>query len=211
MRDIYIYCLKCPVTKEVKYIGKTVDVSMRKRHHRSLNKKCNTNLEKWKQEIIVNNLKPIFEIVEVCDESNWEEREKYHITLHSNLLNMTLGGEGFHGDVSDNHMSVRTKGKKIEDVYSIEKCLEIKRKISNYSSGRKMGNNHHTDEYLRKQIVSNSKVHLLITDVIDNIEYEFINSKEAAIFFGVANSTIRNSKINGWLVRKRYLVRDLII
>lgn len=92
----YIYTLSCPITKEVRYVGKTTNIKRRQYQH--FNKKiaksiANRHLGSWILNLLNDNKKPIFTIIEEVYE-NWSEREIYWITQYDNLCNLTKGGEG---------------------------------------------------------------------------------------------------------------------
>jgi len=65
-------------------------------------------------------LLPILEIVEICDESKWQEREQYWIKYYKelgfDLKNMTNGGDGNTGlkmsDISKEKIRRANLGKK---------------------------------------------------------------------------------------------------
>lgn len=93
-----IYCLKHPITLEIKYIGvTTVELNMRLSQHIHTGKnplKRGTIVSKWIYSLLKENLKPIMELIEECDENNWEEREVYWISFYPNLKNQLPGGKG---------------------------------------------------------------------------------------------------------------------
>lgn len=52
-------------------------------------------------EVLVEDKKPIIELLEECDYSVWQEREKYWISQFPNLINLTKGGDGCLGFIQD--------------------------------------------------------------------------------------------------------------
>lgn len=86
---IYIYSLSHPLTNEVRYIGKTINLKRRYRQH--LYDKRTTHKCNWIQSLKKEGLKPVLTIIETCDE-NWQDREKYWITQYDNLTNFSDGG-----------------------------------------------------------------------------------------------------------------------
>lgn len=93
-----IYRLKDPITLEVRYVGKTVS-SLEKRlgEHISYSKKGKTHRDNWIKSLPD---RPIIELIEECDDSIWEERERYWITYYkARLTNHTDGGEGMLGNI----------------------------------------------------------------------------------------------------------------
>ena len=95
---IYIYALKHPETKEVRYIGKSINPDVRYKYHLYNAGKFKRHSSLWIKSLLDINLLPEIEIIEECDETNWEEREQYHIKQYDNLTNHTLGGDGRLGD-----------------------------------------------------------------------------------------------------------------
>lgn len=218
MRNVFIYKIVCPITNDIKYVGKTLRLERRRQEHNMRKNKSNPSLiEKWENDLLSNNLKPIFEVIEKCSEKDWEKREMYWIRKFKEdghiLLNMTNGGDSVNRPITENHNSVKLKGKKLEDYYSIEKSNEIRSKISKNSSGENnpnFGGKLITKEYLEKQIISNSKKHIKLIDTYDNNkEYIFINSKEAAKFANCSDSSVRSIKNKKWKLKRRYIVIDL--
>ena len=94
-RDFKIYSLKCPITKEIRYIGVTVNtLNARLSQHIFDSKKGGTYKRNWIKSILDINKKPLIELVENCTYKNWEEREKYWIKYYDNLTNTSVGGVG---------------------------------------------------------------------------------------------------------------------
>lgn len=92
-----IYTLTCPETNMVRYVGKTFNPKRRFYDHCSISTKEKTRKAIWVRSLIKKNKKPIIDIIDNCDEFNWEEKEKGYIKLYksigANLLNHTKGGE----------------------------------------------------------------------------------------------------------------------
>jgi hypothetical protein len=77
----YIYCLSHPKTDEVVYIGKTKNPKSRYNDHCRKEKNYHkTNLSKWKNNLFLENLKPVFTILDEID-SEIDYWEKYYIML----------------------------------------------------------------------------------------------------------------------------------
>lgn len=93
LNNIIIYSINCPYTGQVRYIGKSKDFKQRVRKH--LSSKLKTRTSKWIHSL---HQKPIFEIIDEVNESNWQEAEKAYIRLFKSigcqLYNHTIGGEG---------------------------------------------------------------------------------------------------------------------
>lgn len=111
----YIYSLLCPLTGDIKYIGKTINPKIRFNNHikefRGKNKKIN-----WIKSLYKKNLLPIMKIIEVVPFENEDEKEIYWINYYKNLgcdlKNMTTGGSG-RRNPDENHTSyiIRSDGK----------------------------------------------------------------------------------------------------
>ena len=103
-RRVKIYVLKHPDTSEIRYVGKTVrSLSKRLGNHiaNAKGNKHNKHLSNWIINILNTGKRPIIELIEECDNSVWEEREKYWISQYTNLINLTEGGDGCVGFIHD--------------------------------------------------------------------------------------------------------------
>ncbi len=94
---IVIYTLSCPLTGEVRYVGKTNNPKIRFKNHCEerwrKNRKSN-----WIKSLRSRSLKPVMEIIEECPEDSWEDSERFWISylnfLGCNLTNSNSGGDG---------------------------------------------------------------------------------------------------------------------
>lgn len=101
MKDkVYIYGLVDPVSKEIRYVGKTVQsVENRLASHLSKAKtsKKKTHVYCWIKSLLTQNLKPDIVVLEEVDSKTWEESEKFFISyfkyIGADLTNNTEGGE----------------------------------------------------------------------------------------------------------------------
>lgn len=102
MKKAYIYCLK-DTEGNIRYIGKTINIKKRLSSHINEAKrgKSRRHVCHWIKQLITNNQLPIIEIIEVCDDSNWQEKEIYWINHYRAILdklcnnaNGGLGGSG---------------------------------------------------------------------------------------------------------------------
>jgi len=99
MKKVYIYYLK---DKEgnIRYIGKTINIKRRLYSHIAEAKRNKTNRYScnWIKGLLNKSQKPLIEIIEICNESNWKDREKYWIKyykeLNYKLCNLCDGGTG---------------------------------------------------------------------------------------------------------------------
>lgn len=99
MKEITIYTLSDPTNNEVKYVGITSRPI--KRFYEHLNNDENNKKSAWIKNLKKNKLTPIYEVIEVTDELNFSNLEKFWIsqfkTWGFDLVNMTDGGEGSYG------------------------------------------------------------------------------------------------------------------
>ena len=93
----YIYALKDPITKKIRYIGKANNPVDRLYKHLA-DKKTN-HRTCWIKSLKSRNLKPVLEILAIVDRIDWVFWEKHYISLYDNLVNGTLGGDGLNEKV----------------------------------------------------------------------------------------------------------------
>lgn len=72
-----IYSLNCPITNEIRYIGKTT-INPKKRFNNHLKSKEKSKKAIWIKELLSKNLIPILKEIEYCDNSIWKEREIFY-------------------------------------------------------------------------------------------------------------------------------------
>lgn len=98
MKTVYIYTLEHPITKEIRYVGKTKNPKMR--FHNHCNKLHNEKSHKrnWINKLKKEGLKPKMKILDEVLESEWKFWEKFWINQlkqwNFNLVNHTSGGDG---------------------------------------------------------------------------------------------------------------------
>ena len=94
MKEVKIYKLIDPRNGNIRYVGKTIN-SLKYRLYKHIYDKPlhNTYKFNWIQSLKILGLKPEIELIEICDDSNWRERERYWIAYYDNLTNNTTGGE----------------------------------------------------------------------------------------------------------------------
>ena len=96
----YIYTLSHPLTGEIKYIGKTINIKSRQYSHNNL-KICKSRINRknsWIISLNLKGLKPVFSVIKECYGDDWVKEEmdliKYCRDIGMNILNHTDGGEG---------------------------------------------------------------------------------------------------------------------
>lgn len=143
MREVKIYTLSDPITKQIRYIGKTVE-SLEIRLDRHIRKKDNTYRYNWILSLKKQNLKPIIELLDITDEDNWCWIEKYWISQFKcwgfSLVNTCEGGYGTNGQKhrpeSIEKMRIASKGNK--NFYGKKHKLETIENIRKKLIGRKL-------------------------------------------------------------------------
>ena len=101
---ITIYTLTDPITKEVRYIGKTKTTLVKRMYAHISNyrlKKEKSHKNSWIINLKNKGYKPIIEELDIVQESEWIFWEQFYINLFKswgfNLTNMTNSGEGNSG------------------------------------------------------------------------------------------------------------------
>lgn len=93
---VSIYTINCPISGLVRYVGKTENTKERFRKHLTENNR--TRKCQWIKGLKNKRLKPVFEIIDECLDSEWQNKEREYIKLFksigANLLNQMPGGEG---------------------------------------------------------------------------------------------------------------------
>lgn len=94
----FIYALCCPMTGELRYIGKADNPAKRLRDHlceckRETNRKAN-----WIRSLTAKGLTPILEIIDEVEQTEWQSVEAAYIMFFKdegcNLVNGSPGGDG---------------------------------------------------------------------------------------------------------------------
>lgn len=87
MKDVFIYCLK-DLSGDIRYIGKTVNIRRRLSGHISDAKKNKgrRHVLNWIYSELKNGNRPIIEVIEVCNENTWGERERFWIEYYRNII-----------------------------------------------------------------------------------------------------------------------------
>lgn len=96
---VFIYVLIDPRTRVVRYVGKARDIRVRLNSHLSQKSLATpTHKNRWIKSLLALGLKPEIQAIEIVSETDWEERERYHIAryrdLGTPLTNHAPGGRG---------------------------------------------------------------------------------------------------------------------
>ena len=187
LNTYYVYSHKNPLNGEVFYVGKG-------RGKRAYSTQGRNQI--WSELVSKHGFEVVIEKNNLTDlEAN--EAEKMFIIKYGydNLTNITIGGIG--GDTISMNPN----------------RIEILKKISFASTGERnpnYGGKFHNDDYLKKQKLSNSKKPLIVIDSITNEKWEFVNSKEVALFLNTTHSNVRNCK-NRYKLKRRFIILDKIV
>lgn len=96
MKTAFIYGLRCPLTGQIRYIGKAANPKKRLSVHLASKERCHrTN---WIQSLTKQHVIPVLEIIAEVPETDWQFWERSYIRLYRglgfDLVNSTDGGEG---------------------------------------------------------------------------------------------------------------------
>lgn len=134
---IYMYTLSDPLTKEVKYVGKTKSIKRRLQSH--IDYARNTQRKRryvadWILGLLNQELKPIITIIEETNSDNWAKREIYWIShfkdLGFKLCNLTNGGESNNGYVYSEELKEIRRQARIGWIPSKSTRLKISKALS---------------------------------------------------------------------------------
>lgn len=200
------------------YVGEAINLRIRCKYY------LNPNRIK-KQRALYNSLIKYtadnhkIEIIEFCDKDFLKERERYWQEYYNSVecglncfLTPTNEKKKVHSQSTKEIIRQKSSGQN-NPFYGKKHSEDSLKKISENSKGTNnpnYGGKLKTEEWLTKQKISNSKIHLKVLDTCTNEEFIFLNSKEVSVFLKCSPSTIRESKRNGWKVKKRYLISDIV-
>lgn len=201
MKEVKIYKLVDPRNYEVKYIGKTIN-SLEYRLYKHITDKPlhNTHKHNWIQSLIILGLKPNIELVEICDESNWKERERYWIKYYNNLTNNTTGGENEYYFTEEIKEKISTRIKNAWISVNYRNNISEKRKEywsnpeNRKSHGDKLRNKPLSDEH-KEKISLNRKDNKSI--MVNGVEYRSIKN-------AVKNIPIHRPTLKRRLLSEKY-------
>jgi len=95
---VKIYGLVCPLSKEIRYVGKTKWSLKRRLKEHIRENKSKTHKQKWINNLKSKELFPTIVLIENVNDVDWIEKEKFYIKLFKEkgfkLTNIAEGGEG---------------------------------------------------------------------------------------------------------------------
>lgn len=98
MKPVFIYTLNDPITGIVRYAGQTVDPDVRLTRHIRNARKDKYHCARWVQSLLLKNLHPVMEILDVVPDTEADFWEREYIQNFRergfDLTNCTDGGEG---------------------------------------------------------------------------------------------------------------------
>lgn len=98
MKTVYIYTLADPRSGEVRYVGKTNDLKVRRHNHLNSCRDKNTHKRNWINQLRKEGMLPVMEVLDEVLQSEWHNWEKYWIHQMTawgfKLVNYTEGGDG---------------------------------------------------------------------------------------------------------------------
>jgi len=112
---VTIYALLDPRDNQIRYIGKAKNLKKRVIEHLKLRERTYKN--NWLKSIVALGLKPKVKVLEIVNDDDWQDKERYYIKYYKDLgcrlTNMTEGGEGIDfTDVIRQKISKANKGRK---------------------------------------------------------------------------------------------------
>jgi hypothetical protein len=200
---IIIYDLSCPITGNIRYVGKTSrKINERLAQHISDVSRKNNHVQCWIKSLLNNNLKPIITILDEVDVNDWVFWEKHYISLFKtfnfNLCNHTEGGEQ-----PSNMNSLSAKAKRAETIKTSKAWKEGKVKQaaklkSLHKEGKIKFGFAHLNEIERKEIgnkikENNPRKRTIKIEQLDNQAIlNFYSIKEMAKYFNCNIGTVRD-------------------
>ena len=95
--NTFIYALTCPISDNIRYIGKS-DIPKARFAAHLRRKEVNPHKDNWIKSLALNGLLPKLEILDTVPKSEWEFWEKHYISLYRSwgvpLVNILDGGDG---------------------------------------------------------------------------------------------------------------------
>lgn len=212
MDTTFIYILRDPISKKIRYIGKANDPKKRYNSHICLKSGKGRHLWNWILMLKKKGFMPILEVIEEVNKNEWKIFEKYYIKKYrengNKLVNLTNGGEGSDGyrhtnevkkEMRLNHKDV--SGKKnpnygklglLSPNYGRKNTEETKNKMSMAQRGNK---NHNYGKRMNNLVRKKISKKLGTKIIINKIEYDSI--RQASRELNIPRSTLIYKIKNG--------------
>lgn len=153
-REYKIYTLSDPRDMQLRYVGITTK-KLKYRLHQHIKKAENSKYTyhslMWIRKLLKENITPVIELVEICNEENWKETEIYWIaqfkTWGFKLTNSVEGGRG--------NLNPSNETRKRMSKAQLDLPIEIKKKRMAAARKANVGRKHSTETML-KLIEANS-------------------------------------------------------
>lgn len=131
MNNSFIYMIKDPRFKSVRYVGQTsVGEARFKAHMKPSSLKRKLRVANWLKSLVSENVMPTFEIIERCEEYELDDLEIFYIeyfrSLGCDLVNHSTGGHGTRGI----ELSKETKDKISAGGRGLKRSDETKQRIA---------------------------------------------------------------------------------
>ncbi len=210
---VYIYGLYHPVTDELRYIGKAIDLKSRWWNHIGKSRGGErTHKAAWIRVLLRNGLKPVIKPMLETTKQRWVEDEIAYIAMYRRagyrLTNHTDGGDDPPNwkdrKQAPEHIQKRIKARRRNGTYTHSE--ETKKKISQKNTGKNMGNTHslgyrHTGEWKEAQSkrLSGENNPNYGKKVSDKIKKKISDTKLGS----TDTSEAKESKRQAFLVRER--------
>jgi group I intron endonuclease len=200
--NYFIYCLKDPISLEIRYIGftsKTLKYRLSKHIDNAKYNKHNKHLCNWILKYLKLDLKPIIELIEICNEDNWIEREKYWIKCYSNLLNISEGGDKNiinHTEETKQLLRIQKLGKKPSKETLEKRSKSLKGRIFSEEHKKKIS------ESNKKRSLEKNKIKVI--DIVNNIETIYLGRQAVKEACNIGLMTIYRNLNKDKIIKNQY-------
>lgn len=192
-----IYVLIDPRNNDIRYVGKTNNITKRLVKHICESKISTKSYKKaWINQLLKLNLKPIIEVVDVISTDEWEFWEQHYISLYKSwgfkLTNLTNGGGGVISNIPPWNKGTKGIMKPNETTF---KSGNIIGKQTRFKSGNIIGKQTRFYKGIKNIGIPHYTVHILKYDMSGNFIQEFNSYREAAKNINASPSSIRKAII----------------
>lgn len=207
---IKIYCLKHPISNEIRYIGvtsKSLKFRLRKHIDNAKYGKHNKHLCNWILSILKEEEKPLIEQLDEVDLNDWQNQERLYIAKYRSprLLNMNEGGEGNcglkHSEETKLKISKKKRGLRPTAETLLKRSKALKNRVLSIEHREKISKAH--------QGKIHTKYNILVKDIINNVEITCYSVKEVAKKFNMGEMTVRRNLNKKTLIKKRFILTKI--